>query len=236
MVSPDKYDSNNQARTQARAALAPRPIGDVSSGWDRITTALRIVLPLLATGLALVMIILPFLSNNEASFTLSKEEVTEGDGRIRMKNLIYQGRDSKARLFTVRAAEGEQEDPSDNVISLSDVTAEVDIDPKTPLTVQAEQGLYRISNETMDLVQVRIITGNGYVLSMRSAKVDLKAQTAEGESDVSGRGPLGTVTADSLSLDMAKRISRFEGRVRVSVIPKRTKPKPPPSSAEEISS
>lgn len=232
-TTPEHYGSTNEARINARAALVPRQIGSVSSRWDNLVSVLRLVLPASAGLLASAMLIWPFLSSTEASFTLSQDEVADGDGRVRMTNLEYVGTDSKDRLFTIRASEGEQIDPSDEVVSLTEIGADMALSSKMPLSVVADTGFYRLRNESLELAQVILTIGPDYRLDMRSARIDLKARTVTGDADIVGLSPLGRISADQLSVKVDDRIGTFKGRVRMQITPRRTLPQPAPKSGEE---
>jgi len=221
-TTPEHYSSKEKAKEDARSALLPRETYGSNRAWDRFIAVMRILLPILAIILGGVTALWPFLNETEVSFTLSRDDVAEGDGRVRMTNLKYVGTDADNRLFTVRAKSGEQDDPSAPRIRLTDIEAEMSIDPTLPAKVNARTGIYRMREGSLSLVGgVHLETGNGYILDMAGADIDLKARTAKGQGKITGQSELGTLEANRMSIIVKERTGLFEGGVKMRITPKR---------------
>ena len=96
--------------------------------WDKFIKAMQITLPITAVILGTVTMLWPFLNDNEVSFTLSTDDVAEGNSSVRMTNMRYVGTDAVNRLFEVEAASGFQDHPSAPRIKLSDIRASMKLD------------------------------------------------------------------------------------------------------------
>ncbi len=221
-TSTQHYDSEERARSDARNALLPRQTVIESIKWDKFVSFMRITLPIVALFLGIVTLLWPFINEKEVSFTLSKDDVTQGDGSVRMTNLQYVGTDNDNRLFTVTADNGEQDDPNAERVKLSGITAEMEIEPDVPATVNARTGIYRMKDRTLSLIGgVHLETRNGYTLDMLGADVDLKTRSAEGQGSIRGTSDLGDIRANRMTIQVTEQIGLFEGGVKMRIIPQR---------------
>lgn len=226
-TSTDHYESEENARVDARNALLPKPVVTENPAWDRFVAIMRMTLPVFALILGTITALWPFINEKEVSFTLSKEDVTQGDGRVRMTNLQYVGTDNNNRLFTVTADSGEQDDPNAERVKLSGITAEMEVETNVPATVNARTGIYRMKERTLSLVGgVHLETGNGYTLDMLGADVDLKTRSAEGQGSIRGTSDLGELRASRMTIKVEEQVGLFEGGVKMRIIPQRRQNKP----------
>lgn len=99
MSTPVKnhYQSPERAREEAIEALRPAPTTAASPHWDSFIRFMQMFLPVSALILGTITVGWPFLNDAEVSFTLSKDDVAQSDGVIRMTNLNYVGTDERDR-------------------------------------------------------------------------------------------------------------------------------------------
>lgn len=229
----DHYESRELAKAKAREALVPKAQRQAAK-TDRLSTLIhtpilrqifRRGLPITAVFLSIISFGWPLLSKTEVSFTLSKDQVTESDGRVLMKDLRFTGVDKKDRMFTVNARQGEQEDPAAKRVRLTDIDAEIDLENDEALTLSARSGLYRLEEEQLSLTgDVTLSSNGGLDLSMGGVEIDLKSRTAQGEGNVIGRGSLGSIRSDRMAVDLLESTGLFTGRVRLHITPKAPNP------------
>lgn len=220
----DHFDSPEVAREEALAALTPIRIVPTSPHWDAFVRVMRYLLPTAAITLAALIIAWPSINETEVSFTLSEDEVARSDGVIRMTNPRYVGTDAIDRLFRIRAAAGQQDDPNDNRIRLTDIFAEMELgpDPAKPATVTARTGIYRMNDATLSLLGgVEVKGQDGLTLNLSGAEVDLKAHTATGQGTITGMSDLGKIEAGEMEIRVDEREGSFDGGVRLHIIPRR---------------
>ncbi len=224
MVKPtaDHYSSTDEARSVARDALKPMHREATSPFWDVFIRFMQLTLPITAIILGSITILWPYLNNDEVSFNLSTEDVAKGDSTVRMTKMRYVGTDAVNKLFSVEAASGHQDSPSEPKISLSDIKAEMSLEGTGPATVSARSGIYRTKESTLSLVGgVHIVTGNGFTLDMAGAEVDLKTHVATGQGSVTGQSTLGTLEAARMKILADDREGVFEGGVKLRIVPQR---------------
>ena len=218
----DHYESRDAARTRARDALSPLPVAPQGEAWDRFIIVMRAVLPFLALVVGTVTVLWPFINEKEVSFTLSREEVAKSDGVIHMTNPRYVGTDSGNRLFSVEASSGRQEDASAPRIRLSDIRAQMELEPGNPAFVHARTGIYRMKDSTLSLVGgVSLRSAAGYQLEMDGAEIDLKAHKAVGTGNIRGASEIGQLEAGRMEILVDTQEGVFEDGVKLSLVPRR---------------
>ncbi|WP_262692331.1 hypothetical protein [Kordiimonas aestuarii] len=230
-ATEEHLKSNSAPRERDRTALGPMVIKKTDDSWDRFILFMRALLPVLAVIVGGTTILWPFLNEKEVSFTLSQDDVAKSDGIIHMTNPRYVGTDSGNRLFSVEAGSGQQEDVKSPRIRLSDIRAQMELQPGNPAYVHARTGIYRMKESTLSLVGgVSVRSAAGYELEMDGAEIDLKAHRAEGQGNVRGASELGRLEAGKMEILVDTQEGIFEGGVKLYLIPRRPKtdgPKPP---------
>lgn len=186
----------------------------------RIIVALRVALPLAALGLVGLVIAWPQLQTREPGFILSFSKIANYDDRIRMVHPRYAGIDSKNQPFVITADVATQTRGDDRKVSLEGLEADITLADGTWLNLQATTGTYRPRKEVLVLNdKVRIYTGRGLEFETEVARVDLRRGEAASDAPVQGHGPFGTFKADRLYIEDSGRRLRFEGGVRVTILP-----------------
>ena len=231
-TTPEHFDSKTSAQQGARAALRPTRSKGMSPNWDGFVRLMRVILPISAAVLAVITILWPYLDDTEVSFTLSTDEVAQGDTMMSMVNMHYVGTDTNDRLFHVEAATGLRDGPDAPNARLTDIKAQMMLETTGPATVTARTGLYNFRESSLVLVGgVHMVWGDDYMFDMAGAEVDLKNHTANGQGSITGSSKLGTFKASQLFIDADKEIAIFEGGVSMHIIPKRPTEKSPKSIA-----
>ncbi len=219
-------DSNKNIPDSIRGEHLRAPLGRpaIYGRWDIFIKSMQILLPITAIILGAVTMLWPFLNDNEVSFTLSTDDVAQGDSSVHMTNMRYVGTDAVDRLFSVEAASGFQDNPSAPRIKLSDIKAEMLLEEAGPATVSARTGIYRAAESSLSLVGgVHLVTGNGYTLDMAGAEVDLKGHIATGQGTVKGTSNLGTLEAGRVKIIVDEEEGIFDGGVKLHITPQQPK-------------
>ncbi len=221
------YSSQENAHEAARDALVPHSVRVTSKYWDGFVATMRITLPILAFIVGSITISWPFLNETEVSFTLSQEDVARGEDKVRMQNLRYVGTDAVDRLFKVEAKSGMQENSNAPRIRLETIRAQMALakDAKSdemPAFIEANTGIYRIKEATLSLIGgVHMESGDGYIIDMAGAEIDMRKRVAVGQGSIVGVSPLGKLSAERLTLDINSSIGLFEGSVKIHIKPNR---------------
>ena len=141
------------------------------------------------------------------------------DGRVRMVNPRFYGRDTSNRAFVLGASEASRDLSDGRRVTLSGPSVTLDADGANPTHVQADSGVYREDQRKLNLQgAVQLKDGRGFSFSTPKAVVDTTTGVVSGDSGVSGNGPLGRIVASSYGVyDRGKRIV-MKGDVRAHIV------------------
>lgn len=228
----DHYASREDAKQQAREALLPSPAAAESPLWDRTIMLLRYGLPVLAGVFGLTTMLYPVVMGEEVSFTLSRDDVNRSGDQLLMENMHYTGTDRRNRMFEVRAAAGRQDSPTAPTIVLDQIAASMEVEPGNNAKVTADNGIYETGAARLLIGgNVNLTTDNGYSLTLSDVEVLLREKLAESRGGVTGKTPLGNISAERMSLDIEQSIGTFDGKVRIRIVPDRIGKATAPSPA-----
>lgn len=133
-----------------------------------------------------------------------------------MQKPHYQGLDAKNNPYTVMADKAIQKD-KDTVVLVS-IRADMQQDKGSWLALNAGTGeLNLVSKQLLLMDGVDMFYEGGYEFETPHAQVDIKEGTAYGDAKVVGRGPMGTLKANSFEVENRGAIIRFNGSVRLKI-------------------
>ncbi len=184
---------------------------------DRLVRVLKYGLPIAVAVLALFMAAAPFTLQGDVSFVLDKNEVDVASERLRVREALYRGEDSKGRPFSLRAGSAVQKTSREPVVEMRDLSARILMqDGAAVLT--AQQGRYNMQSERMQVVgPVQFDSADGYRLTTRDVNIDLKGRRMASEQPVHGRMPIGTFNADHIAADLDARTVTLVGNARLRI-------------------
>lgn len=198
----------------------PIHIGTVVTRHDRFVRAMRLLLPAFAAILALLTFLWPLLGAGEDSFVLRRESMQRGGEEVRIVAPVYRGTDNRDRAFALHAAEALQSSADTPVVGLADMRAEMALADDRQATVSAGNGRYDKDAATVEVPgKVSLETSDGYNLEASAARLALGEKTLSSSEPVSGKTPLGQISADGFEIDIDERKAVFEGRVRLRTTP-----------------
>ncbi|MGB8818145.1 MAG: LPS export ABC transporter periplasmic protein LptC [Rhizobiaceae bacterium] len=158
----------------------------------------------------------------EIAAGVSTEGVSLSDGRIVMANPKLDGMTGDKRPYSMRAERAYQEVKKDGLIELETITAEMPFGAETTAQLVAGGGFFDNANNLLDLAKgVRLVTSDGMVANLRSARIDIGKNglsTIE-PVDITTKGS--HITADTFSISDGGKLMIFEKRVRLTVDPKK---------------
>lgn len=199
---------------------APIHIGPVVTRHDRFVRAMRLLLPTFAGVVALLTFLWPLLGAREDSFVLRRESMQRGGEEVRITAPVYRGTDNRDRAFALHAAEALQPTIDTPLVGLSDMRAEMVMSDDRHAVVSAANGRYDKDAATVEVPgAVSLVTSDGYNLEASGARLTLGEKKLASSEPVSGKTPLGQISADSFEIDIDERKAVFEGRVRLRTTP-----------------
>jgi lipopolysaccharide export system protein LptC len=188
----------------------------------RFVGAMRLVLPGIAIGLLVLVVAWPKIFGEVAGM-IAPGAVFEGFSitePMRMRHPRYVGTDSAGnRPYEVIADEALVDPTVPDRITLATMQAKVEGTDGAITRLTADEGLYQRGVGQLDLSHdVRLMMPDGMVFTTEQATVRLPERHAEGHVPVHGRGPRGTINADSFAIEQGGDVIRFQGNVRVVLV------------------
>jgi len=213
MIGPLRLLFDGSARRSSR----------VSPRYSRFVQIMKLVLPLTAAALIVLVLIWPDSDPRRDRLGLTFANIDVGtDGEVGMAKVRYVGVDKMNRPFVVTAGRVTPDSEDTQRLALEELQADMTLDSNRWVTLIASEGLYDRSRETLKLNgAVNIYSDDGLELHTDSAFVDFISGRASGNNPVQGQGPIGLLNAKAFQLfDNGQRII-FTGGVSLTVRPGR---------------
>lgn len=165
--------------------------------YSRFVTWAKRLLPMLAVGLLIMVVVWPRLDIRFDRFALIPKIDRKLAHDLRMINARYTGLDKDNRPFVVTADAAEQmSNDINDLVGLEGPKADVTTAEGGWYEASAFTGTYQPQNRLLDLFgSVALFGSRGDEFHTDSARVYLATSNAEGNEHVTGQGPFGHVEA-----------------------------------------
>jgi lipopolysaccharide export system protein LptC len=181
---------------------------------SRLVAFMKLVLPAAALAIVGLTFAWPQLLPDQREIRLGdvKMKGINVDGLV-MDNPRYVGTDAQQRPYQVTAASASQRGKSDQLVFLKGPKADILLRRSGWVAMESREGIYDKAAETVDLSGgVTLFYDRGYQFVTETARVNLRAGTAEGRQQVIGHGEGGRIEGEGFQLfDRGARII-FTGR------------------------
>ncbi len=193
-----------------------------SGHYSRFVGLMKWLLPLSAVALALLVVVWPYLGEQDRGLPLSFAAIKSSiSDKLFMTNARFLGTDDRNQPYTVTADKVIQQTSDQDLVQFVNPKADIQLDDGSWVALTAKRGVLRQSAELLSLDGgVNIFSDAGFEFRTDRARVDLRTKIASGDAPVEGQGPLGVLNATGFTLDRGGRTIRFKGRVKLVVYPK----------------
>ncbi len=191
-----------------------------SPRYSRFVGMMKLLLPLLALGLIVAVVIWPNELRQATGFHLAYVSTSDGGAaELTMLRPRYLGTDARNRPFVVTADRATQDPNDQRLITLVQLQADMAMADGRWFTIMADSGTYHQQRQHLRLNgAINLFSDQGYEFNARAVDIDLKSGRAVSNQPVAGQGPFGTLRADSLEVeDFGQRLI-FKGNVRMRVV------------------
>ena len=204
--------------TSASADLARRQAALPGGRRDTFVTLLKLLLPMAALALLVLIVVWPLTSAREFSFMLAKDKVAMANDRLRLDNALYRGQTANGQPFQIRAKGAVQHSSAVPIVELRSLDATLRMD-SGPAHVTAPSGRYDMDKDRLNIAgPMRVDGSSGYTLDSQGVEVSLIDRTVKTDDPVSGKLPIGTFRADRLRGDLDGRTVVLEGRTHLHIL------------------
>jgi lipopolysaccharide export system protein LptC len=211
----DFSSDNDKTRLRGLATAQDRSIS-VNRGYSRFIRSMRIILPLIAVGMTVV--ILTWEQAGRHVEPIKKEELVPESASAQNELLkpVYKSVDAQQRPYTVTADVATQDRNNPDLVNLQQPKAELQLEEGKTVSADAVQGLYQQNAQKLNLEgDVHLKNSEGYTLSTEELRVDIATQKAFSGRDVRVEGPAGTIDAKGLEGDGVAGTLVFIGPAKV---------------------
>ncbi len=187
----------------------------------RFVSVMKLVLPLIAGTLIMLVAIWPQLGSEKSGFRIGFANLSVGDVTSQsLVNARYEGTDRNERPFTVTAELATQDPGGAKPIRLIRPKADILLDGGAWLVLAAESGSFERTANTLELNGgVTLLHDSGYEFRTATATVDLSKGTAAGDREVVAQGPFGSFNATGFRVLGGGDQVIFTGKARMVFYP-----------------
>jgi len=204
--------------TRHSSAYAPRRLSTLGRGYSYFVRVLKFVLPLAA--LAVIGILIAQLNETpqqQILTSLPKEEKTT-PGQIELVQAVYEGVDDQNRPYTVTADNAIRDVNSPDAVIFENPLADITLQDKTWIAVKAVSGSLNRKTELLYLKDdVTVFHDSGYEMHLQDIRIDLKQKNAVTSLPMRAQGPMGSVSAQSLSVKNHGDLIVFGGPATLTI-------------------
>lgn len=184
------------------------------SQHDKLVRVLKVALPAAVGVIAAIFLTLPLTEQAEVSFILDKKDVATAPERMKIEAARYTGTDDRGQPFELSAQRAIQQSSDVPVVDVNGMMARLGL-RQGPATIQAITARYDLDKQQVAVSgPVRVSGPEGEQLLTRDVLVDLKTRQVRSTGAISGRMPVGSFSAASLSADLGTRQVSLTGGVR----------------------
>ena len=218
---PKKLDQHIQRR---EIPISARQQVSVSPFYGRFVGTMRVLLPTIATGLIILVLVWPQLDQQQRRFTLGPAKIDKSAAKnLTMLNGRYAGI-LEEKPFTITATKAHQKNANDMEFSLQGPKVDVMMQNGSWAAITAKNGFYNHKMQLLELSGgVNLFHDTGYEFRTRNTVVDLRAGDARGVDPVEGQGPLGNLQSEGFVLFYKSKRILFTGRSKLTLFPHRMK-------------
>ena len=190
-----------------------------SPSYSRFVGMMKLLLPLLAFGLAVAVVIWPNEFRQETGFHLTYVSGADGGAaELTMLRPRYLGTDAHDRPFVVTADRATQDPQDQRLITLVNLQADMSMTDSRWFTVMANKGIYHQQRNYLRLQgAINLFSDQGYEFNAQVAEIDLRLGKAVSNRPVQGQGPFGTLRADRLKVEDFGQRLLFSGNVKMHI-------------------
>lgn len=214
-----------------RAAIPPK----AQRAHRRKVSFLRFALPTIAVVIVCIVAIWAQWGKIEAGFRIGFASINPEEAKtLRMVNPRFSGTNKQSRPFMLTADEARRASPGADEIILKNPKGDITTNSGAWVALMASRGNYAQQKQLLDLGGgVDLFHDQGLHFASPTARIDLKAGTAEGKDPVTGSGPSIDVTGEGFKvLDGGKTVV-FTGKSKAILYPRDKRQRQAPPTRQE---
>lgn len=176
---------------------------------SRLVSRLKIVFPLLALALVVLVAMWSHISREIDGFRISFADVPPQMAQtLSMVNARFYGTDRQNRPYSVTADSAVQEDAQAGIVLLEKPKADFATREGAGVYMEADRGTFFQPQQVLELEgRVVLFHDQGYEIHTETARIDLSHSLVEGDTPITGLGPQGELHGSAFRiLDNGKNL------------------------------
>jgi len=201
--------------------METRTRAPVSKWYSRFVQMMKVLLPVVAALLIILILVWPYLRSEDLRFRLSFAALTANQNEDpSMVKPRFLGIDKENKAYSIAADLARNLAAGSSSVELEMPKADITLDDGTWLVLTAKSGIFRQAKKTLDLTgAVNLFHDSGYEFKSSKAAIDLQKGVASGSEAVRGHGPFGEMQGEGFRLfDKGKTII-FTGKSKLVFFP-----------------
>jgi lipopolysaccharide export system protein LptC len=201
--------------------METRTRAPVSKWYSRFVQMMKVLLPVVAALLIILILVWPYLRSEDLRFRLSFAALTANQNEDPyMVNPRFLGIDKENKAYSITADLARNLAAGSSSVELEMPKADITLDDGTWLVLTAKSGIFRQAKKTLDLTgAVNLFHDSGYEFKTSKAVIDLQKGVASGSEAVRGHGPFGEMQGEGFRMfDKGKTII-FTGKSKLVIFP-----------------
>ena len=204
-----RHDWSARARSTAMDALR----------YTQFVGVMKRALPAAAFAVIAAVLAFFFVARQPSKIAMTYEKLGRIQNDLAMDKPRLTGADAKGNPFVITADQAIQDAKNPKKAKLSKVEADLTLDKNGWLNANAANGVVDMRAGFLQLGGgIDVYSDSGYALHSQRASVDLNKWTVQGNSEVTGQGPMGTMRADRFHYDHEVHQLTLDGHVHMTVI------------------
>ena len=190
-------------------------------GYTRVVFATKFILSSIAVILMLTLILLPFINPvQNIRIDITSIEIDEETSDPKMISPRFQGVDKDGKTYNITAKEAIK--TKEETLILDTINASIELKNGKWLAINSKKGLLKHKENQLKLSEsVYLFTNDGYELQSDTIFIDIDKNMAYSKDKITGKGPAGTITADSFTTYDKGQRTTFKGNVKLVLHPEK---------------
>jgi lipopolysaccharide export system protein LptC len=186
---------------------------------SRLVGFLKLVLPLVAGALVIMVAAWPHLYQRDDRFKIGIANVNiEEAATVKMVKPRFTGIDAANRPYVLTADDAVQQATDSNVVELTLPKGDITLSNGSWVALTGETGHYYKDLQILDLSgQVNLFHDAGYEFRTATARFEMSKSAAEGNERVDGQGPFGSIVAEGFRIVERGAVVHFLGKSRMVI-------------------
>jgi lipopolysaccharide export system protein LptC len=186
---------------------------------SRLVGFLKLVLPLVAASLVVLVAAWPHIYQREDRFKIGIANVNlEEAATVRMVKARFTGIDAANRPYVLTADDAVQQAGDANVVELTAPKGDITLANGSWVALTGETGHFYKDLQILDLSgQVNLFHDAGYEFRTATARFEMAKSAAEGNERVDGQGPFGSIVAEGFRIVDRGAVVHFLGKSRLVI-------------------